>query len=78
MSDTTQPRPSERRAAEQEQRVLDVIETFIDANGYSPSIREISEATDLWISTTAKVLGRLRDRGAITFVDHQARTIRLT
>lgn len=64
--------------SDQQARVLDVIREFIEANGYSPTVREIAEHTDMWVSTVHQALNALRAFGMLDWADGHARTIRLT
>ncbi len=58
--------------------VLDFITTFINDNGYSPSIAEISKATKLKSrSSVHAMLGRLISRGLLLKTDYEARSLQL-
>jgi repressor LexA len=61
-----------------EQRILDAIKNHINLNGFSPTYRDLMIATGY--TSPAPVQGavyRLRDKGLVTFLDNQARTLRL-
>lgn len=56
--------------------VLDAIKSWIELNGYPPSVREIGQMVGL--RSTSTVWGRLQSlkgEGRITFVDRSPRTI---
>ena len=53
------------------------IHDFIQDNGYSPSLREISKGCYLGRSTVLRYLDRLEARGRIQRVDGKARSITL-
>lgn len=60
-------------------QILDFIRTFIENNGYSPSIREVCLATG--ISSPGSVKYRvdiLKSKGLLTYDRRKSRTIRLT
>ena len=58
--------------------VLDFITTFINDNGYSPSLAEISEATKLKSrSSVHAMLNRLISRGLLLKTDYEARSLQL-
>lgn len=67
-----------KRALQRQEEVLAALAQFIETNGYSPSIRELADANDMWVSATAKVLAELRDLGKVTWTEGQARTLRVT
>ena len=59
--------------------VLNAVESWIERNGYPPSVREIGEMVGLRsTSTVAARLDGLRDAGLITYKDRQSRTIVVT
>lgn len=60
-----------------DEKILSFISSYIEAYGYSPSMRDIAKATGLSIAPTKYRLDRLRESGAITFEDGMARTIRV-
>lgn len=61
-----------------EARALDFIKTFIAQNGYSPTVREITDAMGYkTVSTAFGVLERLERKGHISKRDGGPRTIRL-
>lgn len=53
------------------------IEARIAANGYSPSVRELADDLGTCTNDVAGKLRRLRRDGVVTFVDRQARTVRV-
>lgn len=56
--------------------VYATIEDFIDEHGYAPSTRELCELRKLSSPSTMNThLKALRDKGYISYVDGQARTI---
>jgi len=56
--------------------VLDAIKSWIELNGYPPSVREIGQMVGLRSTSTVQArLHELRGEGRITFVDRQPRTI---
>ena len=58
--------------------ILDIIEKFIDENGYSPTIREIGKIAKLNSPATVYThLTNLREKGYITYMDGKMRTIRI-
>ncbi|MBR3016594.1 MAG: transcriptional repressor LexA [Clostridia bacterium] len=61
-----------------QQRILDYIESFIDANGYAPSVREIGRAVDLQSTSTVHGhLKRLEKKGLLHREAMKPRTIDL-
>lgn len=67
------------RGIEKEKEILDIIKTFINEKGYSPTIREICRIAN--IKSTASVHGhikRLKDKGHITNGVDMPRSIALT
>jgi len=61
-----------------ETQALEVIESFINKNGYAPSIRELAHAMKYNSSSTAfNVVERLRKKGAISTERNGPRTIRM-
>lgn len=55
--------------------VLCNINTFIENNGYSPTVRELCEMSGVRSSST--MMNRLRDLGYISWVQQTPRTIRI-
>jgi repressor LexA len=53
------------------------IQTYIQENGYSPSLREISEGCYLGRSTVLRYLDKLEAKGRITRAEGKARSISL-
>jgi repressor LexA len=62
---------------ERQSDVLAFIETFMMRNGFSPSVREISEGMSVQLQAIHTHLQKLRTAGAITFEDRKARTIQV-
>ena len=63
---------------EKEQRILDYIKGTIDANGYSPTVRDIRNALGIKsTSTVFSYLARLEDKGYIVRESGKSRTIRI-
>lgn len=60
-------------------KVFDFIVDFIDANGYSPTLREISDGVGISsICGVSRHVHTLRDEGMIDFKDKHMRTITIT
>ena len=57
--------------------VLQWIAGYIDTHGFSPSIREISHAYGWTTNGVMCHLRAMRRKGAVTWLDGQARTIRV-
>lgn len=57
--------------------LLRAIKARIDANGYSPSFRELADDMGVCVNDVQGKLARLRRRGLVTFAARQARTVRL-
>jgi DNA-binding MarR family transcriptional regulator len=57
--------------------LLRAIKARIDANGYSPSLRELAVDLGVCPNDVKGKLERLRREGLVTFVDGQARTVRV-
>ena len=64
-----------RSINDQDWQVFEFIEKFIMENRYSPSTREIIQATSLSAARMVKALRKLRNVGAIDYQDNKARTI---
>jgi SOS-response transcriptional repressor LexA len=61
-----------------QKKVLDFITTFINDNGYSPSLAEISQATQIKSrSSVHAMLNRLISRGLLLKTDYEARSLQL-
>lgn len=62
-----------------QQQCLDFIKSFIDANGHSPSIAEISDAMGMNCrgAATMNIIIRLEEDGYITRTPRRARSIQL-
>ena len=59
-----------------QREVLDVVRTFIERNGYSPSLEEIGEALGLSsVATVHKHVSHLVDKGLVRRVSNQNRSI---
>ena len=62
-----------------QQRILEYIESYIDANGYPPSVREIGQAVDLKSTSTVHGhLNRLEKKGLLHREAMKPRTIDVT
>ncbi len=60
------------------ERLLGFIRQYIADHGYSPTLREMCDGAAIKSTSVANHWMRtLRDDGLITWVDHQARTVRL-
>ena len=60
------------------ERLLWFIRQYIADHGYSPTLREMCDGAAISSTSVANYWMRtLRDDGLITWVDHQARTVRL-
>lgn len=57
--------------------VYDYIRTFIQDNGYPPSLREISAGCFIGRSTAVRYLDKLEAQGRISRDEGRARSIRL-
>lgn len=67
------------RGIEKEKEILDIIKTFINENGYSPTVREICRLSGL--RSTSSVHGhikRLKAKGHLTSMVERPRSIALT
>ena len=71
MSTTTNP------LTPRQQDVLQWISGFIDTHGFSPSVREIGHAYGWTTNGVMCHLRSVRRKGAVTWIDGQARTIRV-
>jgi repressor LexA len=71
MSTTTNP------LTPRQQDVLQWISGFIDTHGFSPSVREIGHAYGWTTNGVMCHLRSMRRKGAVTWIDGQARTIRV-
>lgn len=62
-----------------QQRILEFIEAYIEANGYAPSVREIGQAVDLKSTSTVHGhLNRLEKKGLLHREAMKPRTIDVT
>lgn len=62
-----------------QRRVAEFIQSYIDANGYSPSVREITAGMgNTSTNGTLEVLARLERDGVLTRPRGVARSVRLT
>ena len=57
--------------------VLTTLREFIQNEGYSPTFRELEEATGISLGMVHETLHNLRDSGKITFQDRKARTLKI-
>lgn len=56
--------------------IYDIIQEFIEINGYSPTIREICDLVGLSSTATVFVhLKKMKDKGYLTFKEGFSRTI---
>ncbi len=61
---------------DRQRQIYDFIQTYIEENKYSPSMREITAGVGLKsVSTVHEHLDRMRKNGYIDFVDSRSRTI---
>lgn len=60
-----------------QQDVLNWIAGYIDTHGFSPSVREIGHAYQWSTNGVMSHLRAIRRKGHITWIDGQARTIRV-
>ena len=66
------------RLTDKQREILDNIKSFINKNGYSPSIREICKIANLNSPATMYAhLNNLKEKGYISWIDGKARTIRV-
>lgn len=64
--------------SEKSNKMLSIIKTFIEKNGYSPTVREIQKEANLKsIATVHEHIQRLEAKGYITYVKNKSRTIRI-
>jgi repressor LexA len=61
-----------------QQDVLEFIEGWINVHGFSPTVREISHHYKTTVNGMVCHLKALRRKGRVTWLDGQARTIRVT
>ena len=67
-----------KRLTEVQESLLKNIEKFINENGFSPTVRELCKMTKKSSPATVKAtLDLLQEKGYITFLPKQARTIRI-
>lgn len=67
-----------RGGEHQRDRIVDLIASFTQENGYAPTIREIGEALDISSPDTVSFhLCKLREAGRVTWKDGAARTLRV-
>lgn len=57
---------------------LDAIRTFIAANGYPPSLRDLMEIHDIGLAAISSRLRQLRRKGYVRWQPGSSRTIALT
>lgn len=66
------------KQGKRQKEIYTFIQTFINENQFSPTVREIADAVNLKSSSTAHGhLNRLREKGYITFMDSYPRTIQI-
>lgn len=64
--------------SKKQMELYQAIGTFIEHNGYSPTIRELNEITNIKsTSTTFTKLKQLKKKGYITYAENKSRTIRI-
>ena len=74
---TKAPRPP-RPITPRQQSIADWIGGFIDVHGYSPTLRQMAFAFNAkTVSAIQPHLNALRRKGVVTWVEGQARTIRI-
>lgn len=67
-----------KKMSEKANKILNIIKTFIEKNGYSPTVREIQKEANLKsIATVHEHIQRLEAKGYITYVKNKSRTIRI-
>lgn len=57
--------------------MLGAVGDFIDRNGYSPSVRELGVLTGLSVGGVENMINTLINKGRLSRVDGQRRTLRL-
>lgn len=63
---------------EREAQILDAIKDYIEANGFSPTVRELCEIVGLKSSSTVhNHLKKLQSKGFITKMGNSPRTIKI-
>ena len=66
------------RLSEEQQEILESIDEYINANGYSPSIRDLCEITGRNSPATIHYhLKKLKKLGYINYNEKECRTIRI-
>ena len=60
-----------------QKETYDFIKKYIENNGYSPSVREISCIFDKSVGTVHPMLKKLKSKGYIDYVSGKARTIKI-
>lgn len=60
-----------------DEQIVGAIARYVGEHGYSPSVRDVSEAIGISLAPTKRRLDMLRKMGVITFKDGMARTIRV-
>ena len=63
---------------DKQKNLIALIEAFISDNGYSPTIKELSDLEGVGLNATHGRLKQLKDKGVVEWVGNTARTIRLT
>lgn len=69
--------PRLNRREENEDLVISALKKWFKTHSYSPSYRDLSEATGLGLGTVHSACHDLRDEGYVAFEDSTARTIKL-
>lgn len=62
---------------DREQHTLHYLVTFIDKNGFSPSVREVATGSGISVAVAHYRLERLRDAGVVTWKPGTPRTLRV-
>ena len=63
---------------EKQEELYLAIKSFINKNGYAPTVRELNEITNIKSpATTFGKLIQLKKKGYITYIEGKARTIKI-
>ena len=63
---------------EKQKKLYEAIKSFIEVNGYAPTIRELNVITNIKsTATTHSKLLQLKKKGFITYVEGKSRTIKI-
>jgi repressor LexA len=66
-----------KNLTDSQQKVLDWISAFITEKGYSPTARDIAAGSGFSVKAAYDYMCALRRKGKLTWVQNQARTIRV-